>query len=160
MTQLVSQRLIFKSGLMLLCRLRSGPRPTPSSILINCHFDSVPLSPGASDDAVNCGIMLETMRALAATPRGWQEHDLVFLFNGAEEMPLPASHGFITQVFLRIFCCFGCCCSLNSFLFPKNQHPWAKGVAAFVNLEAAGAGAGREILFQVCLYDHLLHRKE
>ncbi len=32
---------------------------TSPAILVNCHFDSVPLSPGASDDAVNCGIMLE-----------------------------------------------------------------------------------------------------
>ncbi|KAF3849081.1 hypothetical protein F7725_015578 [Dissostichus mawsoni] len=78
-------------------------------MLANCHFDTVANSPGASDDAVSCAVMLEVLHSLAnqSTP----------LLHGV------ASHGFITQ------------------------HPWAKQVRAFINLEAAGVG-GKEVVFQ------------
>ena len=91
-------------------------------ILINCHFDTVCQSPGASDDAASCCIMMETLRALSSADEPFQ-HGIVFNFNGAEENILQASHGFITD------------------------HPWAKNIKAFVNLEGAGGG-GWELLFQ------------
>ena len=79
--------------------------PMAQAVLVNCHFDSVPLSPGASDDAVQCGIMLEVLRALSASLE-LMANDVLFLFNGAEETPLPASHAFITQVWILTFVFF------------------------------------------------------
>ncbi|XP_062536113.1 endoplasmic reticulum metallopeptidase 1-like isoform X1 [Armigeres subalbatus] len=95
---------------------------TSPTLMLNCHFDTVASSPGASDDGASCCVMLEIMRVLSRSPKR-NRHSIIFLFNGAEETPLQAAHGFITQ------------------------HKWAKQVTAFLNLESAGSG-GKEVLFQ------------
>lgn len=93
-----------------------------NTLMLNCHFDSVAGSPGASDDAASCCVMLEILRVLS-TQSFVNKHTILLLFNGAEETPLQAAHGFITQ------------------------HQWAKDIKAFLNLESVGSG-GKEILFQ------------
>ncbi|KAG8179332.1 hypothetical protein JTE90_011596 [Oedothorax gibbosus] len=102
---------------------RIGPqKATNISIVINCHYDSVPTSPGASDDVVSCAVMLESLIALSQVDEALP-NEVLFLFNGAEENILQAAHGFITQ------------------------HPWAQTAVGFINMEACGAG-GKQMLFQ------------
>ncbi|XP_077288076.1 uncharacterized protein LOC143912654 [Arctopsyche grandis] len=91
------------------------------SILINCHYDTVPQSEGGTDDALPCAIMIELIRALSVLPTRL-EHNVLFLFNGAEETPLQGSHLFF-------------------------QDEWAVKSRVFLNLEGAGQG-GRALLFQ------------
>ncbi|CAH8595770.1 unnamed protein product [Schistosoma rodhaini] len=99
-----------------------GGNDSKLAFLINCHYDTAPGSPGASDAFVNCAVMLEVCRILA-TGSLILFNDLIFLFNGAEESMLLSSHAFITQ------------------------HKWATDIVAFMNLEGAGA-AKRLFLFQ------------
>uniref|UniRef100_A0A914PSD1 FXNA-like protease n=1 Tax=Panagrolaimus davidi TaxID=227884 RepID=A0A914PSD1_9BILA len=93
------------------------------ALLLNCHFDSWPTSPAGSDDLASCAILLELIQIIGDPNSPPLKHDLIFLFNGAEEAGLLASHGFITQ---------------------HNERHRIKG---FINLEASGSG-GREVLFQ------------
>ncbi|KAL4236001.1 Endoplasmic reticulum metallopeptidase 1 [Mactra antiquata] len=92
------------------------------SLLMSCHFDSSVDSPGAGDNAISCAMMMEIIRVLSQSTDKIH-HSIVFLFNGAEENLLQASHGFITK------------------------HPWAKSIKAFVNIDSAGNG-GWELVFQ------------
>ncbi|KAH8418640.1 hypothetical protein KR222_008079, partial [Zaprionus bogoriensis] len=103
-------------------KLSSKNSSSESYLLVNSHFDTVPTSPGASDDGFMVATMLEILRVMATTKQQF-EHPVVFLFNGDEEMGMQASHGFITQ------------------------QKWAPNCKAVINLEGAGSG-GREILFQ------------
>lgn len=98
--------------------------PNDKALLVNSHFDSVPISNGAGDDSIMVAVMLEVLRVLSHPDRTDRYGtEIIFLFNGAEENGLQGSHAFITQ------------------------HPWAERVKAFVNLDSAGTG-GREMLFQ------------
>lgn len=112
---------VYRNVQNLVVRLH-GSSKSSASLMYNCHFDSVPGSPGASDDGANCAIMMEVLRVLSRAPQRLK-YSVIFLFNGAEETPLQASHGFITQ------------------------HKWAADVKTFINLESCGSG-GKEMLFQ------------
>ena len=115
---------IYHNVTNIIVRLSKKGSVPKNAFMINAHYDSALGSIAASDDAVSCAAMLETIRCLSSDPDPLvAENALIFLFNGAEETFLQGSHGFITQ------------------------HPWASSIRAFINLEAAGAG-GKEVVFQ------------
>uniref|UniRef100_A0A0D9WXT4 Peptidase M28 domain-containing protein n=1 Tax=Leersia perrieri TaxID=77586 RepID=A0A0D9WXT4_9ORYZ len=88
------------------------------SFLVNGHFDSPLGSPGAAD----CASMLELSRLIIDS--GWvPSQPVIFLFNGAEELFLLGSHGFI------------------------KTHKWNSTIGAFINIEASGSG-GADLVCQ------------
>ncbi|KAH8299599.1 hypothetical protein KR044_003432, partial [Drosophila immigrans] len=104
--------------------VKLSPRNSTSEtfLLVNSHFDSKPFTPSAGDAGFMIVVMLEVLRVIS-TSKQPIIHPIVFLFNGAEELGLLASYGFITS------------------------HKWAPFCKAVINLDAAGSG-GRDILFQ------------
>lgn len=90
-----------------------GTDPEAKAILLTAHYDSVPNSPGASDDGSGVVVLLETLRALKSGPP--LKNDVIFLFNEGEEVGLLGSRAFV------------------------DDNPLAKNVALVFNLEARGA---------------------
>ncbi|KAI1316599.1 hypothetical protein EDD11_009724 [Mortierella claussenii] len=103
-------------------RLSCGPECDQNSVLLNSHYDTTLGSPGAVDDALGVGVMMETIRVMSQRPAP-KKNSIVFLFNGGEESLQDASHSFITA------------------------HELKDQIRAVVNLEACGT-TGPEILFQ------------
>ena len=65
--------------------VKLGPqRPSQHSLLLNCHFDTFVQSPGGSDDAAACAVMLEILRVMSRSSK-LLKNNIIFLFNGAEE---------------------------------------------------------------------------
>ena len=91
------------------------------AILLAGHYDTVPNSPGASDDSSAVATMLETLRALKAGPA--LKNDLIFLFTDGEEVGLLGAEAFVTE------------------------HPYAKDVGVVFNFEARGSG-GPALMFE------------
>ncbi|KAG0206863.1 hypothetical protein BGX28_001798, partial [Mortierella sp. GBA30] len=106
----------------IIVRLSCGPECDKNAVLLNAHYDTTLGSPGAVDDALGCGVMMEIIRimSLRTAPR---KNSVIFLFNGGEESLQDASHSFITA------------------------HELKDTVRAVVNLEACGT-SGPEVLFQ------------
>jgi len=92
------------------------------AILLMAHYDSVPNSPGASDNGVSLAVLLETARTLAAAETPLKQ-DVVFLFTDAEEV---GSYG--AQAFVE-------------------EHRWADSLLLALNFEARGNG-GAVLLFE------------
>ncbi|KAF9111289.1 hypothetical protein BGX27_005128 [Mortierella sp. AM989] len=106
----------------IIVRLSCGPECDQNSILLNSHYDTTLGSPGAVDDALGVGVMMEIIRVMSQRPAP-KKNSIVFLFNGGEESLQDASHSFITA------------------------HELKDQIRAVVNLEACGT-TGPEILFQ------------
>lgn len=97
-----------------------GTQPGKGIMLV-AHYDSVPSSPGASDDGAAVAAMLETARALnVGTPL---QHDVILLFTDGEEDGLLGARAFV------------------------DEHPWAKDVGLALNFEARGS-RGPAVMFE------------
>jgi hypothetical protein len=99
----------------------STPDESAPAVLIAAHYDSVPADPGASDDGVGVAAVLEIARILKASPP--PPRPIILLIDDGEEDGL-----------------------LGARLFVRD-HPWAKQIAAAVNLDARGS-AGPALMFE------------
>lgn len=98
-----------------------GTGSNNKAILVTGHYDTVPNSPGASDDGSAVVTMLETLRALkAGSPLS---NDVIFLFTDGEELGLLGAKAFV------------------------DEHPLAKDIGLVLNFEARGAG-GAVLMFE------------
>lgn len=95
----------------------------PLSLLVNSHVDSAVGSPGASDAAAPCGVILELIDNLIHMSPHELVRPVIFLLNGAEETLLDGAHGFLMK------------------------HRWSRNIGALLNLESSGSG-GLELLFR------------
>ncbi len=100
----------------------SGTDPTAAVAIVG-HYDTVPATPGANDDASAIAVMLETARAVLAGDA--LRNDLILVFTDGEE-PAPR---------------FGS----SAFV---DTHPWARQIGTVVNLETIG-GTGPSTLIGV-----------
>ena len=101
-----------------------GRAEEKGAVLLNAHIDSAANAPGASDDLLAVGVLLEALRYFA-THR--PARDIIVLINGAEETHQLAAHAFATQ------------------------HPAAKDVRFVVNFfdaRAMGSAADARLIFR------------
>lgn len=77
----------------------NAPERTNQAVMTMAHFDSVPTGPGASDDAVSCGTMLEAIRYYLDRMNSGETftNDLVFCFMNSEEFRLFGSEAFMAE---------------------------------------------------------------
>lgn len=108
--------LAYRNHTNILMRISSAvSQEDDPAVLLNGHFDSPPGSPGAADCGSCVASMLEVARLIVDS--GWvPKQPIIFLFNGAEELFMVGSHGFM------------------------KTHTWTKTIGAFINLEASGTG--------------------
>lgn len=101
--------------------VKKGTVASPAALMLVAHYDSVPGSPGASDNGVAVASLLETARALSVGPQ--LKNDVIFLFTDGEETGLLGAKAFVTE------------------------HPRAKDVRLVLNFEARGVN-GPVALFE------------
>jgi Zn-dependent M28 family amino/carboxypeptidase len=63
----------------IIVRISDGtPASKEHAVLVNAHLDSTLPSPGAADDALCVGVMLECMRVLVETPSWSPVYSIIF----------------------------------------------------------------------------------
>lgn len=98
-----------------------GKDRSKPALALMAHYDSVPASPGAADDATGVAVVLEVARALKA--RGTPERDVIVILTDGEEAGLLGARLFFAE------------------------HPLRGRIGLLINLESRGGG-GRANMFQ------------
>lgn len=112
---------IFGGSVENLVGVLPGRNRNAPALLLMAHYDSVPGSPGAADDATGVAAIFEIVRALKT--RGTPERDVIVLITDGEEAGLLGARAFFAE------------------------HPLRKRAGLVINLEARGNG-GRANMFQ------------
>jgi hypothetical protein len=102
------------------------------AVMLSAHYDSVPISPGAADNAEAVASLLETARVIRAGPA--LRNDVILLFTDAEETGQLGALAFL------------------------DRHPWAKDVDVVLNFDARG-NEGPVLMFQTGRDDAALIRE-
>ena len=89
-----------------------GTEPGKGTLLLVAHYDTVPGSPGASDDGSGVVTLIETARAFKARPA--LKRDVVLLFSDGEEAGLRGARAFL-------------------------KHPLVSEIGLVINFEARGS---------------------
>ncbi len=98
-----------------------GSSGAADAVVFVAHYDSVAAGPGAGDDGAGVAALLETLRALRSGSA--LRNDVIFLFTDGEEEGLLGASAFVAE------------------------HPWAKDVRVYVNIEGRG-NAGPSQMFE------------
>lgn len=106
----------------IILRVSTPGRNSSNALLLGSHIDSTLPSPGAADDGIGVGVMLDIARVIVDRDEPF-DNSLLFMWNGGEETLQDGSHLYSTQ------------------------HSSATDVKAVINLEAAGTSGGA-LLFQ------------
>jgi len=94
------------------------------ALLLSAHYDTVPNSPGAADDAAGVATLLETARTLRGSTA--LARDVIFLFTDGEELGLLGAEAF------------------------AGEHAFAHDVGWVLNFEARGSG-GASAMYETSL---------
>ncbi|HJY44632.1 MAG TPA: M28 family peptidase, partial [Propionibacteriaceae bacterium] len=73
---------------------KPGTAPT-GTVLLTAHYDTVAGSPGAGDDGIGVGVLLETARALSRA--GAPRNTVMILLTDAEEVGLLGAEAFVRE---------------------------------------------------------------
>jgi hypothetical protein len=74
---------------------KPGGSDATGTVLLTAHYDTVPGSPGAADDGIGVGVLMETARALNTA--GAVRNDVVILLTDAEEPGLHGAEAFVRE---------------------------------------------------------------
>lgn len=109
-----SGRAFYFEGTNILVKVDGTAPGGDDGVIFSAHYDSVSTGRGATDNGMSVASLLQLVEYFSH-PERRPKRDAIFLFNNGEEDGLNGVHVFF-------------------------EHPWAKLVSTFVNLEGAGAG--------------------